>query len=114
MLDDLQDALENNREDFDFIYYYNLDKLLNLYMRQIKFPYNKKTIFGNITSEIVRNKYLLEEIPDKEICELIKNCIVISDIKERMNNYELLTNKILDKTSGFDIDKFKFKSQVDY
>ncbi len=114
MLDDLQDVLENNREDFDFIYYCNLDKLLNLYMKQIKFPYNKKTILGNITSEIVRNKYLLEEIPDKEICELIKNCIVIPDRKERMNNYELLTNKIFGLTGGFDIDKFKFKSQVDY
>lgn len=114
MLDDLKDAIENNREDFDFIYYCNLDKLLSLYMKQIKFPYNKKTILGNIVSEIVRNKYLLEELPDKEICELIKNCILISDKEKRMNNYEFLTNKIFDLTGGFDIAKFRFKSQVDY
>lgn len=114
MLDDLQDALENNREDFDFIYYCNLDKVLCLYMKLIKFPYNKKTMLGNITSEVVRNKYLLEEIPDKEIGELIKNCIIISNKKDRMNNYELLTNKIFDLTGGFDIDQFRFKSPVDY
>lgn len=113
MLDDLQDSLENHCEDFDFIYYCNLDKLLSLYMKQIKFPYNKKTILGNITSEIVRNKYLLEELPDKEISEIIKNCIVISDKKERMNNYELLTNKLFDLTGGFDIEKFRFKSPLD-
>lgn len=113
MLDDLQDGLDNNREDFDFIYYCNLDKLLSLYMRMIKYPYHKKTILGNITSEIVRNKYLLEELPDKDIKELIKNCIVLTSKEERMKNYELLTNKIFDLTGGFDIDKFKFKSPVD-
>ena len=113
MLDDLQDSLENNHEDFDFIYYCNLDKLLTLYMKFIKYPYNKKVILGNITSEIVRNKYLLKELPDKEISELIKNCIVLPNKKERLNNYELLTNKLFDLTGGFDIDKFKFKSKTD-
>ena len=83
MLDDLQDSLENNHEDFDFIYYCNLDKLLTLYMKFIKYPYNKKVILGNITSEIVRNKYLLKELPDKEISELIKNCIVLPNICHR-------------------------------
>lgn len=113
MLDDLQDGLENNREDFDFIYYCNLDKLLSLYMRHIKFAYNKKTILGNITSKIVRNKYLLDELPDEEIKLIIKNCIVLNNKEERMKNYELLTNKILELVGGFDIDKFKFKSPVD-
>jgi len=113
MLDDLQDSLENNHEDFDFIYYCNLDKLLTLYMKFIKYPYNKKVILGNITSEIVRNKYLLKELPDKKISELIKNCIVLPNKKERLNNYELLTNKLFDLTGGFDIDKFKFKSKTD-
>lgn len=113
MLDDLLDGLENNREDFDFIYYCNLDKLLSLYMKQIKFPYHKKTILGNITSEIVRNKYLLDELPDAAIKELIKNCIVLSDKNERMKNYEALTNMIFELTGGFSIDDFKFKSLVD-
>lgn len=113
MLDDLQAALESDREDFDFIYYCNLDKLLSLYMKQAKLPYNKKTILGNITSESVRNKYLLEELPDKEIGELIKNCIAVKSAYERMKNYEVLTNKIFDLTGGFDIDGFRFKSPVD-
>lgn len=113
MLDDLQDGFENNHDDFDFIYYCNLDKLLALYMKYIKYPYHKKTILGNITSEIVRNKYLLEKLPDKEISELIKNCVTLKSKEDRMKNYELLTNKILNLTGGFDIDKFKFKSLVD-
>lgn len=82
-------------------------------MKQIKHAYDKKTILGNITSEIVRNKYVLEELPDEEIKELIKNCIVLKSKKVRMDNYELLTNRIFDLTGGFDIDTFKFKSPVD-
>ena len=113
MLDDLQDGFENARDDFDFIYYCNLDKLLSLYMKYIKYPYHKKTILGNITSEIVKNKYLLEELPDKQISGLIKNCIILKNKEDRMKNYELLTNKILNLTGGFDIDKFEFKSLVD-
>ena len=113
MLDDLQDGFENDRDDFDFIYYCNLDKLLSLYMKYIKYPYHKKTILGNITSEIVKNKYLLEELPDKQISGLIKNCIILKNKEDRMKNYELLTNKILNLTGGFDIDKFEFKSLVD-
>ena len=113
MLDDLQDGFENDRDDFDFIYYCNLDKLLSLYMKYIKYPYHKKTILGNITSEIVKNKYLLEELPDKQISGLIKNCIILKNKEDRMKNYELLINKILNLTGGFDIDKFEFKSLVD-
>lgn len=113
MLDDLKDGFENNKEDFDLIYYCNLDKLLTLYMKFIKYPYNTKSILGNITSEIVRKKYLLDELPDKEISELIKNCIILPSREERMNNYEKLTNKILDLCGGFDIDNFKYKSPVD-
>lgn len=114
MLDDLQDCLDNNREDFDFIYYCNLDKLISLYMKHIKYSYHKKTILGNITSEIVRSKYLLKELPDEDIKNLIKNCILLKSKKERMKNYELLTNKIFDLTGGFDIDAFKFTSPLDY
>lgn len=113
MLDDLKDSFENNRDDFDFLYYCNLDKLLSLYMKQIKYPYHKKTILGNLTSEIVRNKYLLKELPNKKINKLIENCIVLKDKEKRMKNYELLTNKIFDLNGGFDINKFRFKSLVD-
>ncbi len=113
MLDDLQDAFENKKEEFNFMYYCNLDKLLSNYMKHIKHPYSKKTILGNITSEITRNKYLLKELPDKEISQLITNCITFEDKKTRLSDYEQLTIKILELAGGFDIDKFKFYSKLD-
>ncbi|MBS3990732.1 MAG: hypothetical protein KGZ51_01555, partial [Erysipelothrix sp.] len=88
MLDDLQDALESGRKDFNLIYYCNLDKLLSLYMRLIKYPYNYKSILGNITSELTRSKYLLEELPDKRISEIITNCITSDENADKLFNYE--------------------------
>ncbi len=110
MLDDLQDMYENNREDFDLVYYINLDTLLNTYMRLNRMPYNKKTILGNIKSEIVRSKYLLKEIPDVNVRELIIKCITNKDKKIRLENYEKITKIVLEMVDGFDVSKFTFKS----
>ena len=76
-LDDLQSIFEENRPDFDFIYYNKLDKLLSLYLKTKKIPYNCKSIIGHLTSEIVRNKYLLEEIKDEKLVNKIKDCILL-------------------------------------
>jgi len=112
MLDDLQDMYENGRIDFDLVYYSNLDKLLTLYMQQIKQAYNNKTILGHITSEAVRKKYLLNELPDKNIAKLIQICVVAECKKDRIDSYEKFTNAVLDLMGGFEIDGFKFKSSV--
>jgi hypothetical protein len=113
MLDDLQDLAENNRDEFNFVYYANLDKLISIYMQQIKQPYNKKTILGHITSNTVREKYLLTELPDENVKKLIKTCIIAENKTERLTSYEQLTNITLDLMGGFEIDGFKFKSSVE-
>ncbi len=113
MLDDLQDMFEYGREDFDFVYYIYLDKLISKYMRYIKYPYNKKAILGNISSPIVRKKYLLKNLPDKKISSLIEKCIITTDKKERIIYYEELTEKILSLFGEFDINNFDFKSKLD-
>lgn len=112
MLDDLQDLYENERPEFDFIYYSSLDQLISIYMQQIKQPYNKKAILGHITSDIVRKKYLLNELPDEDVNALIKSCITAEARKDRISSYERLTKKILKLMGGFEIDGFKFKSRV--
>lgn len=114
MLDNLQDAFENNRLDFDFMYYTNLDKLIATYMRFVKLPYNKNTILGNITSEIVRAKYLLSELPHKFISDSIQTCILADSRDKKINSYQKLTNRIMDICGGFNIDGFKFRSPAEY
>lgn len=112
-LDDLQDMFEYGREDFDFVYYVYLDKLISMYMKYIKYPYNKKAILGNINSPTVRKKYLLKNLPDKKIASLIEKCITTVDKRERVVYYEELTEKVLSLFGGFDINKFEYKSKLD-
>ena len=110
MLDNLQDAYETGRADFDFLYFISLDKLLATYMRAINRPYVNRAIYGNITDAVVREKYLLRELPDRNIAKLIAKAITAGCKSEKLDAYQKLTNAILDDFGGFDIDGFKFKS----
>ena len=111
-LDDLQSILEENRPDFDFIYYNKLDKLLSLYLKTKKIPYNCKSIIGHLTSEIVRRKYLLNEIKDEKLVNTIKDCILEIVKQKRMMAYTKLANDLL-KQYDFKIEEFVFKSKED-
>ncbi len=111
-LDDLQSILEEGREDFDFIYYNKLNNLLGVYFKSIRTPYNCKTIIGHLTSEIVRNKYLLDEIKDEKMAMLIKTCVLEKDKNLRMKAFAEIANHLL-KDGNFEIDKFTFKSKED-
>ena len=113
MLDDLEDIYSSRRDDFDLIYYCNLDKLIGFYMKQIKYPYNKKAILGHIRSDVVRDKYLLEEIKDEEFKELIEDCIIAKSKDAKIKFYRKLTNKIFELVGGFNIDNFKYRSDVE-
>ena len=112
MLDDVQDAYENNRLDFDFMYYNLLNKVISMYMQCINRPYNFKTILGNITSNIVRKKYLLKELPDKQINDLIEKCVIADSKSNKIQAFEMLVNAILHKYGGFDVSEFKMKSDL--
>ncbi|MCL2841025.1 MAG: nucleotidyltransferase domain-containing protein [Defluviitaleaceae bacterium] len=112
MLDDLQDAYETQKPDFDFMYFTRLNMLIEKYMAYINLPYNSKTVYGNITSPIVRDKYLLKELPDSMISRLIAKAITAIEKSEKMKVYNTLTTTIINNFGGFNIDGFKFKGDV--
>ena len=109
-LDDLEDMFENDKPEFYFVFYNNLNNLLRSYMKLSRLPYNMKTMLGQITSDITRQKYLLEELDDKEISEAIKNCLLSKDKQVMLDNYTFIVQRVFTKSGGFDIDNFKFKS----
>jgi len=113
MLDDLQDAYENNRPDFDFLYFNLLNMAVSDYLRCINRPYHLKTVYGHITSDITRKKYLLRELPDAPVNDLIVQCIAAVHRDEKMVSFQRLTEAILQKFGGFEIDGFELKSDVE-
>jgi len=113
MLDDLQDAYETQRPDFDLMYFTSLNMMLETYMRCINFPYHRKTIYGNIVDAITREKYLLQELPNADINNLIIRAITAAQKADKMDIYEELTAEIICEFGGFNIDGFKLKSDVE-
>ena len=113
MLDDLQDAHESNRGDFDFLYFTRLNMLLEKYMNGINRPYNCKTIYGNAIDAALRDKYLLRELPNDTVKDMIVSTITATGQNDKMTAYEKLTAEIIKQIGGFNIDGFKFKSKVD-
>jgi len=113
MLDDLQDAHETNRPDFDFLYHTRLNALLGKYLHAQNRPYNAKTILGNITDPATREKYLLRELPDETIAALIATAITANTQVNKIDAYKKLTTEILRQLGGFDIDGFKLKSGLE-
>ena len=75
----------------------------------MKIPYNVKTIYGHLTSPVTRKKYLLKEIKDKRIRELVKTAIVENVRQKRLDAFVALSKMILEKYA-FDIAKFSLKS----
>ena len=114
MMDDLQDAYENQRADFDFLYFNCLNRLIECYMKYVNRPYNVKTILGNIADYATRKKYMLQELPDSTIKDLIAEAIVAEEKTKKLDAYEKLTAAIINLFGGFSIDGFKFKSDVEY
>ena len=106
MLDDLEQIYEAEREDFLFIYFNYLNVLIGAYMDAVKRPYRLKAIYGNITSQVIRDKYLLRELPHGNIGQLISKCIVCDTKKEQMDLYSQLTREILEIFNGFDVAEY--------
>lgn len=111
-MDDMQAIFEEGREDFDFVYFNKLDKVLSCLFRQMKIPYNTKSVYGHLVSATTRKKYLLEEIKDKELKKTIETAIADSDKKKRLDAFVSLCEKILSENK-FDISNFSFKSAED-
>ena len=111
MLDDLQDAYENQRADFDFLYFTRLNMLLEKYTHSINLPYHTKAIYGNIVDAVVREKYMLRELPNPMINDLIVCAITAQEKADKIKAYEKLTGEIINGFGGFEIDGFKLKSK---
>ncbi|MCL2387387.1 MAG: hypothetical protein FWC89_07565 [Defluviitaleaceae bacterium] len=113
MRDDLQCAYETNRPDFNFLYFNLLDKMISFYMDAINRPYTTKAIHGNICDEVVRRKYLLKELPDTAISTLITECIEATEKAHKITLFQNLTEAILQKFGGFNVDGYKLHSSLD-
>ena len=91
------------------LYYLQLSKILMYYSRftLIDMPATAK-LYKFLNNNEFRGKYKLDGFKDKEFIYLVNMCLK----KQSIKSIENLTNYVLDKLGGFDIDGWKIKIKL--
>ena len=111
MLDNLEEIFEGNGKDFFFIFYNYLNDLFEIYAKFLQFdslPVHKLRRF--LVDEKNKKKYLVSNFPDEEFVKMFVKAINLKDKPKMMKAYQKLTNHVLSKMSGFNIDGWKIRS----
>jgi hypothetical protein len=114
MEDNLRDLYESNAQDFVFSYHNALKELFEKYLKFLKLPvghYYKYLAYLN--SETSRKKYLLDEFTDNEFGKIYMMALVTEEKTKMMEYYTRLTEHILKKMGGFNVNGWKMKSNIE-
>jgi hypothetical protein len=114
-LDNLQDTADQDAPHFWFAYHNLLNELLRQYCRFTGYPEIKSyQALDILTKQMTRDKYLLPVFPDENFQGMMEQALVESDQAEALRLYERLTQHVLERMSGFEIDGWKVRSPVSY
>jgi len=113
-LDNLKDLFDKNSENFDFLYNFHLRQILVTYSKFLRTeipPYSRLVEF--FTNEKFREEYKFAEFPDKKFSRLFVKCLKSEGRNEKMKVIEKLTNHVLEKMHGFNIDGWKIRTKLE-
>ena len=111
MFDNLEEVFEAEGKEFFFVFYNNLNELFEIYAKFLQFdsiPVYKLRRF--LVDEKNKKKYHVSNFPDEKFVKMFIKAINIKDKSKMMKEYQKLTNHVLDKMGGFNIDGWKIKS----
>lgn len=111
MLDNLEEVFESDSEEFFFVFYNDLNDLFETYAKFLQFdsmPVHKLRRF--LVNEKDKKKYHVSNFPDDGFVKMYVSAINIKDKSKMIKEYQKLTNHVLDKMGGFNIDGWKIKS----
>lgn len=113
-LDNLEDCYEQDRIDFDFVYFNSLKILYEEYSKYLRIemmPFYQILRYFNDPNFL--DKYMAHSFPDKYFSDKFLSTFCKDKQSERMKIYTELTHYLLDRMGGFNIDGWGFKSMVD-
>jgi predicted nucleotidyltransferase len=112
--DNLLDCYEENRPDFNLVYFNAMYTLFNDYCRfQSLEQIPVYQISSYLTDPSYLIKYLKEPFQDKHFAETFLKGITTMDKREMLNTYKELTERVFNQLGGFDIDGWKVQSEVE-
>lgn len=112
-MDELKVSLNEKRNDFRIIYYKLLFEIYNIYAEYLSIPKLPQTkIYKILTEEEFRKKYHVFKLPEEEFIKLYLRCF--DDTKEDVmyKNISNLINYYYEKQGGFNIRKFKLRTEI--
>lgn len=111
IIDNLKEVFEANGKEFFFVFYNDLDDLFEAYAKFLQFDsilVHKLRRF--LVDEQDKKKYCISDFPDQEFVKMYVNALNIKDKSKMIKEYQKLTNHVLDKMGGFNIDGWKIRS----
>ena len=113
MKDNLQDAYKEDAPDFIFSYHNALKELFEKYLLFLQLPITHYYKFYCYLSSVKsRKKYLQEKFIDKVFGNIMIKAIVETKKSKMLNYYEQLTDHVLTRMGGFNIDGWQLRSKL--
>ena len=112
-LDELKVSLDENRSDFNIIYYDLLWKVYYSYSEYLAIPiYPKSKIYKVLTNEDFRKKYHAFKLPENSFIRLYLDCFEIDKPIIMYKNISKLIDYYYEKQGGFNIRTFELKTDL--
>jgi hypothetical protein len=111
--DNLEEVYESKNLDFSFVYFNNLYTLFEIYSGFLKYDLikvNKLKRF--LTNQRDKEKSSIKDFPDKDFVKLYLNALKIKNELVLMKDFKILTNYVLNKMGGFDVDGWKIRTSL--
>lgn len=109
-LDDMKDVRTNKSSHFLYLYSLQLETLLTVYARFLGAEIPARAKLPKFFNDIeYRDKYNIQKFPDRKFVEHFMDCLY----KANFAKLERITNYVLDKMGGFNIDGWKLKTPAE-
>lgn len=113
-LDNLKDSFEQQRADFLFTYHNALLRLFNIYCGYLNLEtISYYQIYSYLSDPKYLDKYIKSSFPDEDFKKLFIVAIQEVNREKMMDHFEELSNHVLQKMGGFEIDGWKLRSPLD-
>ncbi|MCK4650363.1 nucleotidyltransferase domain-containing protein [Candidatus Pacearchaeota archaeon] len=114
MSDNLEEVYFRKTPDFNFVYFNFLEDAFSIYSEFLRYhQIGENKIYRFLTDKKDRSKYLISDFPDKVFLKNFVLAIKEKNQKKMLRRFVELSKYIQDKMGGFNIDGWKFKSNVE-
>jgi len=114
MSDNLEEVYLRKTLDFNFVYFNFLEDVLAIYSEFLSYyKTGEDNVYRFLTDKKSRKKYLISDFPDKIFLKKFVLAMKEKNKKKMLKRFTELSKYVLDKMGGFDIDGWKYKSNVE-